>query len=843
MTEDLRSRETMGLVRELNPTFQEGLSEAEARRRLAAFGRNLVSSRRRSRWWEFAAPLKEPMVWLLVIATVVYYFLGDSLDAAITGVAIIPIALIDLVIEVRTDSALRKLEELGQPQSRVVRAGVIQKVIPEDIVPGDRLLIDEGELVTADAAVVESPGLQVDESSLTGESLPVSKSFQAHYSEEIFGNSGTLFAGTKVLAGKAVCLVTKTGERTQLGKIGRRLSETKSPRTKLQRDISRIVWIFGTVAVVLSVALIPIALLRGDTLGEAFLGAISLAIAAIPEELPVAFTIFLAFGMVELSRQHALVKRLPAVEALGSVSVICTDKTGTLTEGEMTLTEVATDARYELDQFRERDEAGGVLLHALMACEKEAFDPMDKAIHEAAKNSRELQELKRWRLVRDYPFDPVRRCASHVWEQDGQFTISSKGAVEAILAISKVEAATRVKVEELNEKMGAEGIRVLALAFNRTSKLGGTRELDESGLTLQALIGFSDPPRSGVPQAVREAQAAGVRVIMLTGDQKATAHAVAHRVGLEHEVVLDGKDLESMDEERFLETVTTCNVFCRVTPEYKLKIVDGLQRKGFSVAVTGDGVNDSPALKKADIGVAMGRRGTEVAKEAASLVLLDDNFTTIVGAIRNGRKIYDNMRNVFGYLVAFHVPIFLAALSIPILGLPLLLLPIQIVVLELVLHPVVSLVFEAQPASPDVMRRPPRREGSQIMDRASTERLVLIGFVIFSVSVVGYVLGFQLGYDQGHARSLGFTAMVMAQIAIIPAELGRKRLRTSELLRNRRFLWVVSVAILAYLAVLYFPPAASAAKMSSLSATDWAYVLASAAVTYLLAEFSKRLRS
>ncbi len=842
MTAESTRRETDSLIRELNPTFVEGLSQGEAERRLKAFGRNVpFSGRRRNRLWEATAPLKEPMVWLLVVATLIYNFLGDKLDAAITGVAIIPIGLIDLLIEVRTDSALRKLEELGAPQSTVVRSGEVERINPEHLVVGDRMVISEGEVVMADAAIAESSGLQVDESSLSGESLPISKSFQPYYSEDVFGNRGTLFAGTKVLAGRGVCLVVRTGGKTQLGKIGSSLAGTRRPRTRLQKDISRIVWVFGATAVVLSVLLIPIALLRGDSLGEASLGAVSLAIAAIPEELPVAFTIFLAFGMLELSKNHALVKRLPAVEALGSINVICTDKTGTLTEGAMTVAEAATDARYEFDRFKAREEAGDFVLHALMACAKDPFDPMDRAIHDAARSTPAFREFERCRLVEEYPFDAKKRCASRVWETDGHFTVSSKGSVEAILALCNADERT-VTAERLNEEMGAEGIRVLALAYKHADGAGGGREADESGLTLQGLIGFSDPIREGVQRAVKEARAAGIRVIMLTGDQKATAQAVAHRAGIDHEVVFDGRELDDMTRPEFLEAVTRCNVFCRVTPEHKLRIVEGLQQQGFNVSVTGDGVNDSPALKRADIGVAMGKRGTDVAKEAASLVLLDDNFKTIVGAIRNGRKIYDNLQNVFGYLVAFHVPIFFAALSIPILGLPLLLLPIQIVVLELVLHPVFSLVFEAQPASSEIMNRPPRAEGAPILDRRSLVRLFLIGMLIFFFSITGYVLGFDLGYDEARARSLAFTAMVVAQLAIVPSELGKQRLTLSELLQNRRFGWVLSAVVVTYLAVLYFPPAAAAAKMAPLSATDWGFVSVSGLATYLLAERTKRLK-
>ena len=837
---DHPSKKTSQLVAELNPNVQTGLTEEEASLRLAERGKNLLTGRKTGRWRTALAPVKEPMVWLLLIATVVYYSLGDALDATITGIAVIPIALIDLVIETRTDNALRKLEAMREHLVRVVRGGKVLTVNPDTLVPGDRILVSEGDIVMADAVVLEATELQVDESSLTGESLPVLKRAEDEVSEESFGGSGTLLAGTKVLSGKGSGMVFRTGRDTLYGEIGSRLATTQSPRTRLQKEVARVVWIFGGIAVALSVALVPIALLRGDSLSEAFLGAISLAIAAIPEELPVAFTIFLAFGMLELSRNRALVRRLPAVEALGSINVVCTDKTGTLTSGVMKLTEVATDGRHELEEFKRGLTASDFLLRSLMACQPDTLDAMEKAVYESVEGTTARSELEGWRLVAEYPFDPARRIVTNVWEKGGRYIASSKGSVEAILERSRTGADERVRVEALNREMASEGTRVLALAAKASDKPGG-REWAESGLEYEGLVGFSDPLRPGAKEAVAEAQAAGVRVIMLTGDQEATAHAIAHRAGIDHDEVVAGPELERMDDTDYLATLKSCNVFCRVTPEHKLRIVEGLQRQGFNVAVTGDGVNDSPALKKADIGVAMGKRGTEVAKEAASLVLLDDNFSTIVGAIRNGRKIYDNLESVFGYLVAFHVPILFAALVVPIVGLPLLLLPIQIVILELVLHPVISLVFEGQPAEPGTMSRPPRPKERPMVERGSLIRLVGIGFFIFAASYLGYSFGYSWGYDEAHARSLGFTVMVMAQVAIIPAELGRRSLSVKELLQNRRLFWITGLALLAYVALIYLPGTAEATKMSPLSGTDWALILGSAVLAYVIAEATKRL--
>lgn len=778
------------------------------------------------------------MIWLLGAATIVYLFLGDIFDAVISAVAIVPIGVMDIVIEVRTDQTLRRLEEMGEPRVTVVRGGTARRILPDELVPGDRVILKEGEVIMADSAVVDASNLQVDESSLSGESVPVQKSPQVLFSDGLFGNAGTVFAGTKVLSGSATCMVVKTAQQTQYGRIGKSLATTKGTRTKLQRDIDRVVKLFGVGAVLLSLALIPISLLVGDTLPEAVIAAISLAIAAIPEELPVVFTIFLAFGMIELSRNHALVKRLPAVEALGGVNVVCTDKTGTLTTGVMTVAEIAADGRYEFSEFSKREGARELMMYAAMACEKEPFDYMERAIHDAAKRVGSLEDMKEWTLVKDYPFDTEGRYVVHVWEADGRFLICAKGSVEGVLGLCAVDESERKRALEFNSQMGEEGTRVLAVAYKQAKGID-SKDSDSSSLTFAGLMGFYDPLREGTQHAVREAQQAGVRVIMLTGDHKSTAHAIAHRVGLEHEEAVEGAELEKMDESAFEEAVRQGNIFCRVTPEHKLKIVGGLQKLGYSVAVTGDGVNDSPALKKADIGVAMGERGTEVAKEAASLVLLDDDFKTIVGAIRNGRKIYDNLSKAFGYLVLTHAPIFFAALLVPILGLPLLLLPIEIVILELVLHPVVSLVFECQPAEPGTMSRPPRPVTSSIMQRRELVRTVFLGFVIFLLSLAGYVMGLNLGYAEPHARSLGFTFMFIGQLVVVPTELTRGRASLSAFTQNKRAWWIILVTLLPYLVIIYVPGLAAATKLSALTLSDWLFVALSSVVTVGLAELSK----
>ncbi|MDG6907758.1 MAG: cation-transporting P-type ATPase [Nitrososphaerota archaeon] len=827
------------LVENTCPNFKTGLTDSQVRERIEKYGRNTLFPKRRGSRWGVLAFLKEPMVWLLIVAGVVYLLLGETLDATVVLVAIIPIGLIDVVIEVKKERALEQLEKLGEPAVVVVRNGRRTTIPSEDLVPGDRLIVDEGKFVMADCAIVESSDLSVDESSLTGESVPVEKGASEFYSEEFFGNTGSVFAGSKILRGRATCMVVNTGQSTHYGKIGSSLAATAPVHTKLQNDIDRIVKIFGIVAVGLSLLLILLELTLGQSLSQAILGGVSLAIAAIPEELPVVFTLFLSLGMFELAKNKALIKKLPAVEALGSVNIICTDKTGTLTTGRMEIVEVFIDKRYPLSEFAKKDNSSKLWLYAMMACEVQPFDYMEKAIYDAGK-SVAFEELKSWKLVNEYPFDPKEKYMSHVWRsKSGQLVISAKGAVEAILARSKIPEERKSEVLQMNEKMGDDGIRVLGVASKQLFS-DDSRAESEKEMTFVGLIGFHDPIREETPSSIQEAQRAGVRVVMLTGDHKATAHAIAHAVGLEHDKVISGDELEAMSDAELEDAVKNANVFCRVLPQQKLRIVEVLQRIGYSVAVTGDGINDAPALKRANIGIAMGEKGTDVAKEAASLVLLDDNFATMVGAIKNGRKIYDNIQNAFKYLVAFHIPIFLSALIVPILRFPLLLVPVDIVVLELVLHPVVSIVFERQRADPEIMSRSPRTTKTPFLGKAQFARLAGIGFLIFLLSAGLYAWAISNGMEEAAARGLGLSMMILGQLAIIPTELSSRGTRLSEITTNKYTVAMISLVIVAYVVTMYTPFLAFALQIYPISSAGWILVIVLSLLILATAELSKR---
>lgn len=819
------------IIRESGSSAQEGISDSQATAKLTQFGRNILAPKKEIKIWGYLAFLKEPMIWLLGIAGTVYYWLGDYTEAAITLAAIVPIAILDIVIELQTDKALEKLKRLGEPEVTVVRGGVEKKIKTEELVPGDIVLLQEGNVVMADCAVLSGSDIRADESALTGESQAVEKRPEKAVSDEMFANPGMLFAGTTLVSGRCRCIVAKTGANTSYGKIGKMLASTTAGKTPLQAEIDQIVEWFGIFAIALSVILFIIELftsgpINSDTWKHAIISGVSLAIAAIPEEFPVVFTLFLSLGMLKLANSNSLVKKLSAVEALGSVDAICTDKTGTITTGKVAVCETVRSIGADERTFA---------LCAIMACEPDPFDPMDKAIYanDEKGGSKAIAELKKWRLVEEYAFNPHQKYMSHIWK-GRDLRLTAKGSVEGILAHCKLSTAERAAILRNNAEMAGRGIRILALAYKKLDRIRN-REKDEAALTFLGLIGFADPIRHGVTAAVGECRSAGVRVVMITGDHKTTAEAIAKEAGIATAKVVEGSDLGA--EKKFMQTLESTSVFARVLPEQKLRIVEGLQKLGYRVAVTGDGINDAPALKKADISVAMGERGTEVAKETASIVLLDDNFKTIVTAIRNGRRIYDNLRKAFAYLVVFHVPIFLSALILPLAGLPLLLLPVHIVFLELILHPVISIVFEKEPEEKDVMNRPPRKKGETILNKPELASLAAEGTALF----VGVVAAFAwaLSYGEEYARSFALCAMVIGQILLIASKLSKTRFRLSHLLSNRYLAPTIIAGVGAYAVLMYVPAAASVMGITPLGPSEWALATAIGLMPFALSEALK----
>jgi Ca2+-transporting ATPase len=810
-----------------------GLSSGEAAARLSRDGPNVVvpeGTRRRLK--RLLGPLGDPMVALLLLAAPTYLLIGETTDAVVAFVALGPIAAVGWLLESRAERTLDRLRQLTAPTARVIRDGTDQSVPVEALVVGDLVLIHEGDVVPADAAVVELSQLLVDESALTGESLPASKQVAT-------GDESMVWAGTTVLSGRGLVRVTAAGTATRYGRIGVLVAATRTPLTPLQRGLARLVRALAVLAAVFCVAVIAAELLHGDGWGDAVIAGVSLAIAAIPEEFSMIYTLYLALGAWRLAQHGALVRRLPSVETLGSTTVICTDKTGTLTHGRLAVAGIWTASGPRGDGGTLTDVEVQLLEAAVLACEPEPYDPLDVAIVDyARRHGIDGAALHRGRLERDWPFDPSDKYLTHVWTTDpcnGRPYAAAKGSVEGIVAHSAAAAELVADALAANHAYSSEGMRVIAVAAGPAPRSATRRSDDETELRMLGLVAFSDPVRDGVAEALGECAAAGIRVVMVTGDHPATAHAVAEGLGLPHEaagsdLIATGDDLDAADGDGVEDLVANANVFARTRPEQKHQLVGALRRRGEVVAMTGDGINDAPALREADICVAMGQRGTAVAREAASLVLLDDNFATIVAAVRDGRRIFDNLTRAFAYLIAFHPPLLLGAVVIPLLGKPLFLLPIHLVVLELLLHPVVSLVFQADPPDRDIMRRSPRPVGDALRLRALA-RPYAVGIVLAVVLVAVYLVALA-AWPEEQARGLAFASLLASQPALLLSMRSPSRpLWASGRPWTRTLTVIIATIAAATLAVIYLPPLASLLHLEPFPAAWWSVVVVIAGTT------------
>lgn len=802
-----------------------GLSAAEAADRLAADGPNvIVPPERRRGWRRLVETLADPTVLLLLVAVPTYLVIGDTSDAVVTAAALIPIAAVSWYLERRTERTLEHLRRLTAPTATVLREGVTSTIAAEQVVRDDIVVVHEGDIIPADATVIELTQLATDESALTGESLPVDKSV-----------GSDLAAGTTVVSGRATARVTATGQRTRYGQVGELVSSVRSPSTPLQRMVRRMVAVLGGAAAVFCVAILLIEVARGNGWADGLIAGVSLAIAAIPEEFPLVYTLYLALGAWRLSQQRALVRRLPGVETLGSTTVICTDKTGTLTHGR-------------LDVAAVRPIGGGdehrLLEAAVLACEPHPFDPLDVAIVAHARAAGvDVDALLSRELVVDHPFDPLDKYVTHVWRDatDSQ-VVAAKGALEGILKHCPSTATSPDEAHRIHEVLASGGMRVIAIAAgHHDGPVDGGRTHDETSLELLGVIGFADPVRDGVAEALAECRSAGIRVVMITGDHPVTAHAIAEGLDLPHtassgdDLIAVGDDIDRADDAAFQQLVAEANVFARIRPEQKHRLVAALRSRGEVVAMTGDGINDAPALREADIGVAMGHRGTAVAREAATIVLLDDNFATIVDAVRDGRRIFDNLQRAFAYLVAFHLPLLLGALVVPLVGRTLLLLPVHLLLLEVVLHPAVSLVFQADPAAPDVMSRPPRARDVGLLSLRLL-RPAALGLTLAAATVGTYLVALGRDWPVEQARGTAFSVLLLGQLFLLVVERSPDHPLWSGPRPTRTLWWVGAVFLAVTVASTYFGPFADLLEMEPPSPTAWLAVAGIAAASTLWSE-------
>ncbi|NLV43390.1 MAG: cation-translocating P-type ATPase [Candidatus Hydrogenedentes bacterium] len=800
-------------------TFDEktetGLSEAEAQRRFTEEGANeLPSSARRGVFSIALEVIREPMFLMLVACGMLYLFLGEPVDAAMLLGFVFVVMGITIVQERRTEHALDALRDLSSPRALVIRDGRQRRIPGREVVRGDWMILSEGDRVPADAVLRHVINLSADESLLTGESVAVRKAAESGVPEAVRPGGDDLpfvYSGTLVTSGQGVAEVQATGMHTELGKIGKSLQDVSQESTLLQRETRRLVGnlaLFGLALCVLVVVVYGVT--RGNTTDswvQGILAGLTLAMATLPEEFPVVLTVFLALGAWRISHNRVLTRRMPAVETLGAATVLCTDKTGTLTLNQMSVRRLYADGLH----FVADEAAEGVLPEAfhtllefgILASKRDPFDPMDKALKQLGERYLAHTEHlhANWTLVREYPLSPELLALSHVWRSPGgsDYEISAKGAPEAIADLCHLSPGETEAINTQVAAMAEDGLRVLGVAMSRFTETDLPEVQHDFNFKFIGLIGLADPVRPTVPGAVAECATAGVRVIMITGDNPGTAQSIARQIGLggpDH--CITGPELDAMSDAELAERIRDVRVFARAVPEQKLRIVNALKANGEIVAMTGDGVNDAPALKAAHIGIAMGGRGTDVARESAGLVLLDDDFSSIVKAIRMGRRIYDNIRKAVAYILAVHVPIAgLSILPVFMTDWPLLLLPVHVVFLELIIDPACSLIFEAEDAEPGIMGRPPRKPDERLFNANTVVLSVLQGAVVLAVILGVILFSSLLGHpDENTRRMLAFVTLVVSNVALILTNRSWNRTILSMLKQpNRALWWVVGGAV------------------------------------------------
>jgi Ca2+-transporting ATPase len=721
-----------------------GLTAAQAHWLLAEHGPNEIENReQRTLWSTLKGITTEPMFLLLLLAAFLYLMLGELGEGLLLGFfALVTVGLV-IFQERRSEHALDALRDLAAPQARVIRDGAVKRVAARDLVPGDLIVLSEGVRVPADCLAREATGLALDESLLTGESVPVRKvastsTLSADAPPPGGDDLPQVYAGTLVVSGHGLAEVVATGGHTQVGRIGASLASIESAPTPLQQHLKRLVAGFGLAAFAAAAALIAWHGLQRGNWMQGVLSALALGMAMLPEEFPMALAVFLALGAWRLARIQVLARRPATIEALGAATVLCVDKTGTLTENRMRLRRLVTDQSDVEVSARVPEPLHRLLECAALASRRGTADPIDHALIEHADQALAGTEHEHpgWRVVREYPLTPRLPAMSLVWECDEGYRLAAKGAPEAVLELCHLPAERAEQWLARVRTLADRGLRVLAVAEGLGTSSALAEEQNEYDFRIAGLVAFEDPLRPSVPGAVAQAREAGIAVAMITGDHASTALAVARQAGIDvAQRALTGTQIAQMDDAALADAVRTVRVYARVLPEQKLRLVEAFRRNGDTVAMTGDGVNDAPALKAAHIGIAMGVRGTDVAREAAGLVLLEEDFGRIVGGVRMGRRIFDNLRKVMTYITAIHVPIVGLAMLPLILGLPALLFPVHVVLTEMVIDPVCSLAFESAPEDPQVMKQPPRRSDDRIVGWPMIWRGLLQGGCLLIVTL------------------------------------------------------------------------------------------------------------
>lgn len=836
-----------------------GLSAAEAARRLAADGPNELPTARERTWLrQIRDVLREPMLLLLVAAGVINFLLAEPLEGGVLMASVLVVLGISLYQEHKTERALVALRDLSSPRALVVRDGAQLRIPGREVVVGDVVLLGEGDRVPADAVVIDAVNLAIDESALTGESVPVRKE-RAADSDAATSPAGMgppggdatpwVFSGTLAVGGHGTAVVARTGAHTELGRIGEALSSITTERTRLQREIDRLVRVMAAVGLaVAGLVVVVFGLTRGGWL-EGLLAGIAAAMSLIPEEFPVVMTVFLALGAWRMSQRRVLTRRAPVIETLGSATVLCVDKTGTLTMNAMTVHSFVLDgSTHVIGDGPLPDVLGPIAETAALASPLEPFDPMDLAFTTLVERAHPDAAARRhqWTLVREHPLSADLLAVTHVWQPPGADTlvVAVKGAPEAVAALCPLTDDQRAELAAQVDRATSQGLRVLAVArAEHDADAPVPDDQRDHAFTFLGLAALHDPVRPGVAEAVAECARAGIRTVMITGDYPGTALAIAREVGLDHDGgCITGRELAALDDDTLRARVGTVSVFARMVPAQKLRLIRALQAEGEVVGMTGDGVNDAPALRAADIGIAMGRRGTDVAREAAALVITDDDFASIVGGVRQGRGIFDNLRKAMAYIIAVHVPLVGMAL-VPLVAAdwPLVLLPLQIAILELIIDPACSVVFEAEEVDPLIMEQPPRPVGAPMFDHRVLGIAIAQGLSVL-VAVLAVYLWAVLG-DRGDddVRSLTFATLLLGNLGLILVNRSWRLAvwRTFRERHNPTVGWILGGALAVLVALLTVPALRDVFGFGAIGLADAVIVAAAAAAGVTWFEVAK----
>ena len=834
----------------INKTDMAGLTSAEAAKLQEQYGRNELTPQKKEGFLKKVFHIIcEPMFLLLIVAAIIYFLLGEPRDGSIMLIFVVGIISIDVIQEWKTDKTLNALKSLSAPHIRVIRDGREQEILSVDLVPGDLMLIWEGDKIPADGVIINCADLCVDESSLTGEAEGVWKiTNDKAVPTNDYWRKDYCYAGTLVTQGTAVVQVDKIGAATEYGKIGLGLTMAPDEDTPLQKQTSKLV---KTCAIIAGFLFVLVAVFTwfdipdhsfADRLIESILSGVTLAMAMIPEEFPVILTVFLSMGAWRLARKNSLVRKLPSVETLGAVSVLCVDKTGTITMNQMSVQKIWTNTGSE----QKLAETMG------LACETDTYDPMEKAMLSFCEGRGIKKDmLFANEFISEYAFTNELKMMGHVWQKDGEIIIAAKGSPEKILSICELTDEDRKRAEDEITKLSMQGLRVIAVATeNICNRASIPSVITDCKLTLLGLVGLADPPRESVKNDISACNKAGIRVVMITGDNGITASAIAKKIGIPgSDNIITGEALDKMNDEELREAVKTVSIFSRVIPQHKMRIVKAFKEKGEIVAMTGDGVNDAPALKNADIGIAMGKRGSEVSREAADLILMDDNFTTIVETVRDGRRIYDNIRKAVGYVFTIHIPIAFSSLLAPFLGIApsaLLLLPLHVVLLEVMIDPTCSIVLERQPAEENVMDRRPRDPQEKLLTGKLFGKSILQGIVVFAASFMTYYRTLDGNPANAPvARGMGLAIIMIANLFLVHVNSSDNdfAIHSARKLAKDWVMWTVTIGTFAMLAIIIYSPISGLLKMAPLSPVQFLTALGLAAVSVLWYEVVKLIKN